>query len=131
MDDTSKSKMENLTPCHYFHFVFKCQLFWSKNVHGERDAPNQIFVGARDPQYCVLQGNSPQLFIESGEGALTPLVLGIGKSGDNADIRKIAKKMNINLHAMLQKEHLEQNRVCLFCRQWSSWEPQLVCKSWP
>jgi hypothetical protein len=55
MDDTSKFRMENLTQCHDFDFVLKGRLNWSKNVHEERDAPNQILLGAMDPQYCILR----------------------------------------------------------------------------
>jgi hypothetical protein len=39
MDDTSKFKMDDLTPCHDFDFALKGRLNWSKNVHEERDAP--------------------------------------------------------------------------------------------
>jgi hypothetical protein len=44
-------------------------------VHEERDAPNQILIGAMDPWFCVLPVWL-EVFIESGRGALTPYVFG-------------------------------------------------------
>jgi hypothetical protein len=55
MDDTSKFKSENLTHCHDFDIILKGRLNWSKNVHHEeRDAPNQIIVGAMNRRCCNL-----------------------------------------------------------------------------
>ena len=34
---------------------------WSKNVQEERDAPDQILLGAMDLCYCVLVGDKPEL----------------------------------------------------------------------
>jgi hypothetical protein len=110
MDDTSKFKMDNLTRCHDFDFALKGRLNWSKNVHEERDAPNQILVGAMNRGYCVLLGLAIHLemFIESGEGALTPLVFGIGDGGDDNDIEKIANKTNKKIQSMLQHDILNR-----------------------
>jgi hypothetical protein len=51
-------------------------------------------VGAMDPRNCTLHHLATHLktFIESGAGALTPLVFGIGDGGDDDDIKKVAKK---------------------------------------
>jgi hypothetical protein len=76
IDDTSKFKFENLTHCHDFDSILKGRLNWSKNVHEERDAPNQIILGAMDRRHCNLGGLAihHDVFIVSGAGALTPLV---------------------------------------------------------
>ena len=36
--------------------VFLCKISWSKNVNTERDAPEQIVLGANDPYYCAVLG---------------------------------------------------------------------------
>jgi hypothetical protein len=53
IDDT-QFLMENLTAHPDFDFTLQSKLTWSKNVHEERDAPNQILIGAMDPWFCVL-----------------------------------------------------------------------------
>jgi hypothetical protein len=96
MDDTTKFRIENLTQCHDFDFILKGRLNWSKNVQEERDALSQILLGAIDPQYCILRGLAINLepFIESGEGALTPLAFGLSNGGNDDDIEAIAAKTN-------------------------------------
>jgi hypothetical protein len=114
MDNTSKFKMDNLIHCHNFDFALKGRLNWSTNVHEEWDAPNQMLVGAMNRQYCVLLDLAIHLktFIESGEGALTPLFFGIGEGGD--DIEKIAKKTNEKIRAMLQNDILNRTEFVNF-----------------
>jgi hypothetical protein len=76
IDDT-QFLMENLTAHPDFDFTLQSKLTWSKNVHEERDAPNQILIGAMDPWFCVLLDSAVwlEVFIESGRGA-HPYVFG-------------------------------------------------------
>ena len=39
---------------HFSSFALETHVYWSKNVHAERDCPNQIFLGAVDVDYCLL-----------------------------------------------------------------------------
>ena len=48
IDDTCQFLAENLTDTHEFDFALRSKLNWSKNVHEEREAPNQILVGAME-----------------------------------------------------------------------------------
>jgi hypothetical protein len=116
MDDTCKFKIENLTHCHDFDFVLKGRLNWSKNVHEERDAPNQVLLGAIDPRYCVLRHLAIHLevFIESGAGALTPLVFGLGNGGDEDNVEKTANKTNKKIQAMIKKDILNRPKFAHF-----------------
>ena len=57
IDDSSKALSCNLKPNPnetMNHLSVLTQLCWSKNVNEERDAPNQILIGATHPAYCVL-----------------------------------------------------------------------------
>ena len=59
IDDSSKAlyyKLKANPNTSMNHFSLLTQLCWSKNVHEERDAPNQILIGAAHPIYCVLLG---------------------------------------------------------------------------
>jgi hypothetical protein len=56
VDDCSQFLMESLTTNPDNDFTLRAKLQWSKNVHEERDAPNQILIGAIDPMFCVLVG---------------------------------------------------------------------------
>jgi hypothetical protein len=76
-------------------FLFqKCWSCWSKNVHEEKDARNQILFGAINSHCCTLLSLASHLecFVEAGAGALTPLVFGTGKGGNNAGIKNNAGK---------------------------------------
>ena len=57
IDDCAKIECSNLK-CNFQHS--DCSIFtqmcWSKNVHEERDASDQILLGTSDPRYCVLIG---------------------------------------------------------------------------
>eukprot|EP00957_Ditylum_brightwellii_P187490 14278511-Ditylum_brightwellii.AAC.1 len=54
LDDTCHVKKKNITPCFQFLFALLCCLCWSENVREERDAPEQIMLGAMDYRYCIL-----------------------------------------------------------------------------
>ena len=54
LDDTAKFMKLDLKPNRQFPFALLWRMCWSKNVHEERDAPDQILLGADNPLYCVL-----------------------------------------------------------------------------
>jgi hypothetical protein len=54
LDDVAKFKLRDLTPCIDYPFCLQSKMCWSKNVLEERDAPNQIIIGAMDPFFCTL-----------------------------------------------------------------------------
>ena len=72
-------------------------------MHEERDAPNQILIGAMDPLYCVLLGLTMflEIFIKSGRGQLTPYILGFN---DDFRIPKGGKKAKDWVQTMLAEE---------------------------
>ena len=79
IDCTSQFLAENLTTSSDFDFVLRGRLSWSKNVNEERDAPNQILIGAMDQNYCTLLGLAVALEVAMdavGEGELSPYVFG-------------------------------------------------------
>jgi hypothetical protein len=49
MDDTANFKETDLKPNPRFDFTLLTKLIWAKNVMEERDAPDQILLGAMDP----------------------------------------------------------------------------------
>ena len=71
------------------HLSCVTQLCWLKNVNKERDAPNQILIGASHPIYCVLLGLATWLeyHLASGEDADCQFLFGIEGLND-------AKKIN-------------------------------------
>ena len=79
IDCTSQFLAENLTTSSDFDFVLRGRLSWSKNVNEERDAPNQILIGAMDQNYCTLLGLAVALEVAMDavdEGGLSPYVFG-------------------------------------------------------
>jgi hypothetical protein len=88
LDDTARLEKKDIKPCPEFPFCLLCQLCWSKNVREERDAPDQILIGAMDPIYCILLSFSIflELWIGSGEGLLSHYVF--GKAGNTAETTK-------------------------------------------
>lgn len=78
LDDTCYVNKTALKPCYQFPFALMAQLRWSKNVEEERDAPDQILLGAMDPNYCLLLALALYLegWIELGEGQLAEYLFG-------------------------------------------------------
>jgi hypothetical protein len=56
LDDSCEFKTENFQANLRYPDTVIGRLWWSKNVREERDAPNQILIGAMDPFFCVLLG---------------------------------------------------------------------------
>ena len=69
-DDTANFETDDLKGNPEFDFTLLCQMCWSKNVLEERDAPDQILIGAMDPDYCILVGLAIYLecWMEHGDG---------------------------------------------------------------
>jgi hypothetical protein len=65
-------RKDALKACSEFDFALTTRLPWSKNVHEERDAPEQIMLAAMDPRYCVQLAFAIflEVWIESGDGCL-------------------------------------------------------------
>ena len=53
IDDVSRTQVSCLMPCIKFPFTLTVQMFWSKNIREERDAPHQILLGSMDPLNCI------------------------------------------------------------------------------
>ena len=70
VDDVANFKMEDLTPCVEYPFCLQSKMCWSKNVLDERDAPNQILLGAADPNFCVLLALAIHLEHQLGNGGI-------------------------------------------------------------
>ena len=56
LDDIANFSLNDLTPNIEFNFALNSKMCWSKNVMKERDSPEQIIFGARDPIYCAQLG---------------------------------------------------------------------------
>jgi hypothetical protein len=54
LDDSCEFKMKNFKVNFRYPDTLIGRLRWSKNVRDERDAPDQILMGAMDPYFCVL-----------------------------------------------------------------------------
>ena len=86
LDDVAHVFMEKLKPHHEFTFSLQTQMCWSKNVSEERDAPQQILLGAMDESYCVFLALSIHLEIhlQGGDGFKGDYPFGIyGGSPEN------------------------------------------------
>jgi hypothetical protein len=96
-DDTAHVDGEEIKDSPQFDFTLKTKLRWSKNVHEEREAPEQIMIGAGDWKFCVLLGLAIHLercWIGSGEGLVNDLIFGMeGDDPKNAKdkVRKYLK----------------------------------------
>jgi hypothetical protein len=54
VDDTCRFEEEDLKPNPQFPYTLLVKMCRSKNVLEERDAPDQIVIGAMDRRYCML-----------------------------------------------------------------------------
>ena len=100
IDDTAKFKLDELKQNHqHTEFSILVKLCWSKNVNEERDAPDQILLGAKNPKYCVLLGLSTWLefWISNGHGNDTDFTFGIQglTSPENIKIRATNALRNV------------------------------------
>ena len=56
IDDTMNFKEKDIKPHPLFRFALQAKMRWSKNLHDERNVPDQILLGAMDTKYCILLG---------------------------------------------------------------------------
>ena len=93
IDDACQFLSENLktNPEHPLYAALS-QLCWSKNVQEERDAPDQIILGAMDAKYCVLLGLACWLeyFIATGNEGISEYLFAIEGTDDPAVINRRA-----------------------------------------
>ena len=54
VDDTAHVLMNKIRAHGMFDYALRVRLRWTKNCLEERDAPEQIILGASDPAFCVL-----------------------------------------------------------------------------
>lgn len=81
IDDTCNFKEVDLKPNPQFRrFSLLSRISWSKNIREERDAPDQILLGAMDTRYCILLslGIYLELWCELGLGLTYPYLFGTG-----------------------------------------------------
>jgi hypothetical protein len=83
LDDVCELEYEDIQPSDDFNFALTCKMCWSKNVHEERDAPEQILLGAMDTRYCILLALAIYLeaWIGTGQGMVGTLLF--NASDDN------------------------------------------------
>lgn len=96
IDDSSKLRHDSIK-CNHQHpdYSVLARLCWSKNVHEERDAPDQILMGAMDPSYCVILGLATWLeyAIGCGHFANTEFAFGIFGEKDPIAIKEKASAL--------------------------------------
>ena len=96
LDDTCRIEEQDLKPNPAFPFTLLCKMCWSKNVQEERDAPDQILLGAMDRQYCILLGLGIflEIWCEAEVGLANPYLF--GNTGDpkttKSYVRSVLKK---------------------------------------
>jgi regulator of replication initiation timing len=108
IDDASQFLMDNLTANDDNDFTLRSKLNWSKNVREERDAPNQIVIGAMDSLYCVLIGLAVWLEIfvgAGGRGEMSPFDFGMS---DDFRVPEGGEKVAKKIQEIFLKE--------IFCR---------------
>jgi hypothetical protein len=78
LDDTCRFEEVDLKPNLQFPFALLAKMCWSKNVMEERDAPDQILLGAMDTDYCILLalGIYLEVWTESQAGADNRYIFG-------------------------------------------------------
>ena len=82
LDDTAHLQLCNIKANHDHDFTLLAQMSWSKNVHEERDAPDQILFGAMDTRYCPILALAIHLewwfATSTGSTPTNPFVFGLG-----------------------------------------------------
>jgi hypothetical protein len=76
-----------MKPNPQYAFTLLATMCWSKNVLDERDAPDQLLLGAMDQRYCVLLGLAVWLEINK---ETSPFLFGIGRIDDPDALKKKA-----------------------------------------
>jgi len=80
LDDSCEFKKSNLKASSRYPDTLVARLRWSKNVHDERDAPEQIVIGSMDPDYCILLGLGLHLESAILEGDQSNFLFHLGRA---------------------------------------------------
>jgi hypothetical protein len=106
LDDACELEFEDLKENEQFPFAPLIQMCWSKNVHEERDAPEQILLGAQDWRYCILLSLAVflEVWIGNGQGMLGTLVFNAG----NDDPRQTKNDVSSILRDILQSHEFQR-----------------------
>ncbi|KAE9338649.1 hypothetical protein PF008_g11966 [Phytophthora fragariae] len=91
IDDMIILQFGNFSPNTQYSSTLLFQMRWSKNIHEERDAPEQIVIGSMDPKMCALLNLA--VYIESSANVTSSeFVYGNPKDGDRA-VRRFLTNM--------------------------------------
>ncbi|EEY62467.1 uncharacterized protein PITG_14933 [Phytophthora infestans T30-4] len=86
-----KLQFANFSPNTQYPSTLLLQMRWSKIIHEERDAPEQIIIGSLDPKMCVLLNLA--VHIESTSSVMSSeFVYGNPKDGDRV-VRRLLTSM--------------------------------------
>ena len=110
IDDSSKALSCNLKPNPnetMNHLSVLTQLCWLKNVAEERDAPDQILIGACHPAYCVLLGMACWLVYHLGIGDDTGTNFLFGIEGLN-NAKRINDREQILVNNIINAEGFDE-----------------------
>ena len=97
LDDVFRFRREDITRNIEFPFALKSKMKWSKNVLEERDAPDQIILGAMDHSFCPLLAIAIHTEIPSRLGA-------IGVTEDDTSLFGVKKGKMASLFRQITSE---------------------------
>ena len=108
LDDVFRFRSDDITRNIEFPFALKSKMRWSKNVLEERDAPDQIILGAMDPSFCPLLGIAMHLELLMRLGA-------VGVNSDDPSLFKVRKQKMSGLFRDLSNEptfpHISDGKI--------------------
>jgi hypothetical protein len=106
-DDVAHIDWDSIMSNPQYDFALKTKLRWSKNVNEERDAPEQIMLGAADWKWCVILGLAIHLevWIGAGTGMVNDKIFTAGEN-DNPDATK--QRSATLLKELLESEEFVQ-----------------------
>jgi hypothetical protein len=99
LDDVCELEMEDLKPNEQFTFSLMVKMCWSKNIHEERDAPEQILLGAMDRRYCILLALAVYLevWIGSGQGMVGSLIFNTSEDDPVRSKKSVAEILRLEV----------------------------------
>ena len=94
VDDVADFKAKEITPNLEYKFLIQSRMKRSKNVHEEREAPDQVVFGAGDARYCAQLSLAIHLehAFEDGHmntADLGQLLFGVSKSTASNHLKKV------------------------------------------
>ena len=94
LDDVMNFTVGDLTPNPEYPGTLKCKMCWSKNVIDERDAPDQIVLGADNTSFCPLLALAIHLdsAIRTGRMSEQSRLFLVNKSTASDHLNKIIKE---------------------------------------